>query len=54
MSRSFKPSRSSNYEANQRLRNQEFLETRRKATERSEAEDRLKLEEYLRLKGELE
>lgn len=59
MSRSFKTSRNEQrereeYRKQQLLRDREYLNQMRKQIERSEAERRCHLAEYLRLKGELE
>lgn len=54
MSRSYKPSRIDNETAQQKLRNKEYLAERKRQLEREEFEDRLKLVDYLKIKGELE
>jgi hypothetical protein len=54
MSKSYKRLRNDQENAQQKLRNKEFLAERKRQVEREEAEDRLNLQDYLRIKGELE
>lgn len=54
MSRSYKRLKNNQEDAQQKLRNKEFLAERKRQVEREEAEDKLNLQDYLRVKGELE
>jgi hypothetical protein len=54
MSRSYKRLKNNQEDAQQKLRNKEFLAERKRQLEREDAEDKLNLTDYLRVKGELE